>query len=308
MKGPPPSFTEDGEPLIYHRLTGLAAQLAPNTPAVGDAAYLTRTDTKLVPWSERAQDDGDEPAELYGLDPLDVAAGDGGGVFMSPGAPVSIAWVKKSIARAPGLAFRLSDLESLGRVTVRPADLQTYYQRVFVGDVSRADDVIRRDLHVYDQLDAYYPLTDALHLIRESIESDDARAATYAVARNRAASFDRAEQLLADPSFQAQLARAAEQLLDFAAGWVDAAAVEDLTEAALEGVLELYRGEIIEGVVAGSAAWRSPSLAREAEVLVWAPVPCELAVLAFDSATWTWVDPAGCGRVRTGGLLIAAGR
>lgn len=304
-----PSFTEDGDPLIYHRLTGLAAQMAPNKAGQGDAAYLARTTTRLVPWESRTDpDDPDEPAELYGLDPLDVAAGDGGAVFFTPGKPVNVQWVKKSIHTAPGLAFRLSDLQALGQVTVRPTDLQTYYHRVFAADLSAGDDVVRRDLNVYDQLDAYSPLSDALSLIRTEIEETNAREAVLAVLRNRADNYNRpANGSLDTADFKRRLDQAVDGMLDFVQNWVPMDTPMDEWD---QKVLETYSDELsrtlVDAIYSGASVWANPHISREAEVCVWAEVPCELAVLAFDGNGFDWLESYGM--LRGAPTRLVAGR
>jgi hypothetical protein len=158
----------DGDPICYHRLTGHMRWTLDDVFAAAGSGFA------LLSYEERVEQ-GVERGTI-GLDPIDVGAGDGAGIYLNPGAPLDPSrWAgfRAESLRSPGVGFRLSTLRSLGRVTLRPSDLQGFYQgvnRVYAGSP-----------HDYeDPTDHYTELREALSAIRVLGEKDATRAVVLA--------------------------------------------------------------------------------------------------------------------------------
>lgn len=280
--------TYDGdEPLIYHRLTGLR----------GDRRDVLRSIEQgftLVPFDERG-----EGAELLGLDPIDIVAGDGGAVFCTAIAPYNppgmLGAGHTSMRTAPGAAFRLSDLLKLAEVSVRPCDLQTYYMRaVTAGDFDVAWTLMHRQVDdVYSSISVLDPLSDVLRLIRESVETYDAEQAVRAIIEGAADVFDAFRDSAKVPaSLRKELLRAAESATRFLEDFIDEEAVtekwgeSDTLDNVIEGAKGALVDDIEEAVLHANQEWGATGIDKKHEVLVWGSIPLSLAVLVFDNDGW----------------------
>lgn len=123
MGSPPPDYLDD-DPVAYHRLT------AHGHWSMEQLIQMSQQGFALLSLDERLERDEEAPAT--GLDPVDLAAGDGAGIFLSLGEPARSSmwsgWRSKAL-KSPGVGFRMSTLLRLGETTLRPVDLQGFYMQ-----------------------------------------------------------------------------------------------------------------------------------------------------------------------------------
>lgn len=279
--------THDGDdPLIYHRLTGLR----------GDRTDVLRSIEKgltLVPFDER------KDAEMLGLDPIDIAAGDGGAVFCTAMAPYDppgmLGAGHMAMRTAPGVAFRLSDLLKIAEVSVRPCDLQTYYMRlVTAGDFDVAWSNMNTQVEdAYDRVSYLSPLSDILKLLRDSVETYDAEGAVNAVIAGDASEFNAFRDDVKMPArFRKDLRAAADVAAAFLEEFIDEDAVtekwgeEDTLDNIIEGAKSALADDAEEAIFHANQEWGGSSIDKKHEVLVWGSIPLSLAVLVFDNDGW----------------------
>lgn len=261
-----PSETADGDPLIYHRLTSLRAG------SVQEVKALIKRGFVLTPFDDRGED-----SEMVGLDPIDLAAGDGGAVFCTPFAPVGNVAGKPGMRRSPGVAFKLSTLLECCKCSARPTDLQLFYNALF--DESDALSAALRAMN--NQVDSIYDrasylaaaLGPALELIRRTETWD----VETLLVQHRGV-FD--ELTIPAPSRQEKL-DATDSAMEFVAEMLDQDFREDF-DVEDEEERESIFNTITETVERAALAWVAAT-PGELEVLVWAPLPLDKACLIFDT-------------------------
>jgi hypothetical protein len=270
-------YADNGDFLVYHRLTGL------ERGSIEDVQALIDQGAVLQPFDERG---GGEEGEMYGLDPIDIAAGDGGAIFLSPFQPFMGGWLgKPHLRKAPGVAFRLADLVAMGAVTVRPSDFQSDYMEIFSGDL----DVARIEMQyqvedVYNRAGEMEPLSDAFHLIREA-EVDDAVYALNSIKNDRASEFSDRRFKRSDLYQEAKKAavRASEFVSEFEFSREEHEDDEDywnhMVEEITEGIANAVTGAFDKW------EWSQKNLLRNVEVLFWGSLPISKAAIIFDNAT-----------------------
>ena len=267
----PASIGDD--PLLYHRLTGLR----------GSRTLLAQHLEQgfvLQPFDERGED-----ATMFGVDPIDLVAGDGGCVFMTPQHPVRET-IGGRFARSPGVAFRLSDLAKLTKVTARPCDLQTFYIRIAVESsdpARRAHDRFMRQVEdIYERASALEPFSDLFHLVRDRIEVSSPAEVLRACQGESLHSLTR----LKKGEVVAAAAQAANFVFDFLEDEVEED--ESLLDVAKDGFREAATDSVHEG-------WTNWLMAdtNQRELCVWGSVPLSLAVLVFDGNGYEPLPRAG---------------
>lgn len=291
-------YADNGDFLIYHRLTGLERGDVEAVQALIDQGAV------LQPFDERG---GGEEGEMYGLDPIDIAAGDGGAIFLSPFQPFMGGWLgKRHLQRAPGVAFRLADLVAMGAVTVRPSDFQSDYMEIFSGDLDVAKIEMQYQVEdVYNRASAMEPLSDAFRLIREA-EVDDAVYALNAIKNDRASEFSDRRFNNRDLYREAKKAavRASEFISEFSRE--EHEDDEDYWSKTVEEITEW-----VANAVTGAFdkwEWSQKNLLRNAEVLFWGGLPLSKAVLVFDNTTIIRNRNYQSGFDGLGGIAMPAGR
>lgn len=267
-----PSFL-DGEPLIYHRLFGMKPR-----STIADVQQLMAEGFTLMPFDERCptDDEGYWPEECQpeGVDMIDLSAGDGQAVFFSVGKPIGSVgqtWLtKRDLPSYPGVAYKLSTFFDLCdrqgcTMTLRPTDLQSYYFRLYTGEVQEAIDNAAND-------NVWLELWQPLQTIREHIEIEVFdRTPVFDVMRN-----ETRHLLPMDPSL-ADIDDAATAILNFLEAWHLES--EDLSWDVIEAEFrDVVRNAIDDGV----EEWRHPRVPHRAELLFWGNVPLAEADLVFD--------------------------
>ena len=269
-----PSF-DNGDPLIYHRLTALGRRR--EARGIEAVRALIAQGLVLTPFEDRSED---ESGEMHGIDPIDIAAGDGAAVFLSPFSPVGDhAWQKPWVKNAPGVAFRLSDLLELGKVSVRPSDFQAEYIQITAHEgVENAKREMEHQVEVWDQPGMMEALSDAFALVRQA-ETYEARDAIMAIARNQAGMFAEVDPKAFLEPARAAAERATQFIEDFLPRPEES---EDDDEYWDDTVTELTES-IVDAVVTAFGMWESPTVSKHAEVLFWGPLPLSKAAILFDT-------------------------
>ena len=255
----------DGDPLIYHRLTGLRAG------SVQEVKALIKRGFVLTPFDDRGAD-----SEMVGLDPIDLAAGDGGAVFCTPFAPVGNVTGKPGMRRSPGVAFKLSTLLACCECSVRPTDLQLFYNALF--DESDALGAALRAMNnqvdnIYDRVTYLAALEPALALIRRAEIWD----VETLLVQHRGV-FD---ELAIPASSRQEKLDATDSARGFVAEMLDREDF-DVEDSDFEEERESIFNTITETVERAALAWVA-ARPGELEVLVWSSLPLDKACLIFDT-------------------------
>jgi hypothetical protein len=273
--------TTGSDYLLYHRLTGLG-----RSGTVEDVSRLIEKGFVLTPHAQRQSVDyDDEPAEMFGIDPIDVAAGDNEAVFFTPLQPVSAGlWGKSGFSDTPGVAFRLSDMLSCCDVSIRPQDFQTFYMNFISrsGVLQDALGCMQRSVDdVYHHADYLDMLEPSLSLLRSAEQwNQDIFPIVDSVFRSGKTLDIEPPRLYAKDMDEA-VKRAVEYVSEFSycdgvdpdEFWEDEQRVEIATQAIEASLTEQY-----------DAAWDAwTHIRRErVEILVWGVVPLEKACVVFD--------------------------
>lgn len=278
-----PATDLDGNYLVYHRMTGLGGSTAADVVALRDEGCV------LEPWSERKGEGEDDPA-MHGLQPIDIAAGDGDAVFMTPFAPVATgAWGWLPGSDPPGVAFRLGDLLELHTVTVRPIDFQNFYMS-FVTRPPIGVSYTRMEREVDfppDRVRFMDPLEPSFEIFRraESYDAFEALDRLYrrTGGRQRGVPHD-------DDLPEHDLEAAIQGAVEFIYEWEFHQGEDGPSETEAADITEYLRDSIIDEYAEAIRSWERASQSST-EVLVWGPVPLSAAVLAFDARDVIELDP-----------------
>lgn len=280
-----PPMTLGNDPILYHRLTGHRRW------TLADMTAAARQGFALLSFDERQKID--EFATTTGLDPVDLAAGDGEGIFLSLGQPIDPSlWqgYRGDALRTPGVGFRLSTLLKLGPVTFRPGDLQRMYAEVLAAfDLHRWVDEAQDD---EGEVSAWGELSSVLHFCREIGEAPATKDMLLGALLGDS---------LPPPKPSATSVRAAIRDIqnvsyDMREAYGDEDDEDDESGADID---DRYDGWIAEMVDDAAAAWRNP---RNGEVVFWGGVLPLAEADVFFSADGDWyyreTALAGLGRNR----------
>lgn len=265
-----PSHTRSGDPLIYHRMTGLGGF----GETFADIRARINNGYVLQPFSERGED-----AEMFGLEPIDVVAGDGDLIFCSPYAPVRHTYAH---FQKPGVVFRLKDLVETGHaVYVRPVDFQTFYQAFLAqsGIAPMVRQVMRDAASAYEEAEALSDLGGVLSYIRKSIESDKPYVGLAQL-----------EARVSPTPKKLDFSRSAESALSFVEGYQHLFGEEDLKPEDYDRWEAVFKAASDVVVLMGQEAWQSGP--GRAEVCVEGSLPLSLAVAVFDNERFSVLDPS----------------
>lgn len=260
-----------GDWLCYHRLTGIS-HYAGSRPDRGHVELLLDKGGVLKAYDARG-----EYAEMHGLDPIDLAAGDGAAIFLTPFRPFvpeGAVFGKPWISNTPGVAFTLSTLMRHAAVSVRPFDFQRYY--LGITGVAEAARIVERDVEDHEAKAHYMSrLEPALKLIAKA-ETYRTKEALDAVARNRADAFAQCSLL----ELRKEAARAAPRVAEFL---LDPLEYEEPHEDDEPRDLDALIASIANEAYGACQAWRDPQISKHAEVLYWGGLlPLREAFLVFD--------------------------
>jgi len=269
-------YADNGDFLIYHRLTGLG-----RASGIEAVQGLIEQGFVLTPFDERSED---ERGEMFGIDPIDIAAGDGGAVFLSPFKPTRGLLTKPGLARAPGVAFRLSDLLKLGDVSVRPADFQAYYLKI--SDDENLSDAMREMQFqvedVYNRAYAMEPLSDAFSLVRKAEVYTAEKALSVIEKTSRGVEFTRRRPSKA--KLLAESAEAATRASEFISEFQSEGEGYEDDEEYWAPIVQQLTFSIANAVSSAFDRWVEP-VDDSAEVLFWGSLPLSKAAIVFDNTT-----------------------
>lgn len=259
-------FKQDGDWLIYHRLTGLRPGAT-----VNEVVRYMDDGFKLQPYSLRHEND----TELFGLDPIDLAAGDGGAVFCTPFQPYTVLTSKMWMRRQPGVAFRLSDLWDRHQLTLRPTDFQKFYSILVNRSPLRMTyETMQNSVDLYDQGFYLSKLSRALELIRTAETTRVETALDTIVDGTAGQHFGYTDEVP-----HADIDAAADEALEFVYEIEDPEDPQFSADRLLPGITST----VYEAWSLAQAEWDEVET-TEVEVLVWGEVPLSLAVLVFDES------------------------